>query len=150
MDLRGSAAKSSPILAAVVDGGQFYPLGLGEVQMLLFGISRLALELSRSNGGVPADVRVLESLLGRVVASAQVADRLPTAAVLGSPGSVGWGLAGTVEDMEIREVAEALECGQRNVRDLIARGALSARKRGGRWLVDQLSVVELLESRRSA
>ena len=136
--------------AYVVDGAKMTTLGLGDLQVLRLGLCLLATSMASRDGAVPANVLVLRGLLDRVVAGAAVAGRLPSAAVLGSDGSVGSGGAVNVEDMEIHEVAQALGCGQRNVRDLVARGALPARKRGGRWTFDRLAVVELLEARRSA
>ena len=137
-------------LASVVDGGKMTILGLDDLQLLRLGLRLLASNMASRDGAVPANVLVLRGLLDRVVAGAAVADRLPTAEVLGSVGSLAGGPAVTLEDMEIREAARALGCGQRNVRDLVARGALPARKSGGRWLIDPLDLQELLESRRSA
>ena len=143
------AADHVPV-AVVVDGGKMITLGLDDLQLLRLGLRVLATSVASRDGAVPANVLVLRGLLDRVVAGAAVAGRLPTAAVLGSDGSLVGGPAVNLEDMEIREAARVLGCGQRNVRDLVARGALPARKRGGRWTFDRLAVVELLESRRSA
>ena len=95
-------------------------------------------------------MRSLQGLLERVTVGAAAAGRLPSAAVLGSNGSVEVGSAGTVSVMEIRDAARVLGCGHRNVRDLVTRGALPARKSLGRWLIDPLDLQDLLDSRRSA
>ena len=137
-------------VAVVFDGGKMTTLGLGDLQLLRLGLRLLATGMASRDGAVPANVLVLQGLLDRVATSAEVADRLPTAAALGSVGSVGSGSAGTVEDMETHEVAQALGCGQRNVRDLVTRGALPARKSAGRWLIHPLDLQDLLASRRSA
>ena len=137
-------------LAYVVDGAKMTTLRLGDLQVLRLGLCLLASSTASRDGAVPANVLVLRGLLDRVVASAAVAGRLPSAEVLGSVGSVEVGSAGTVEGMEIRKAAKVLGCGQRNVRDLVARGALPARKSAGRWLIDPLDLQDLLDSRRSA
>ena len=137
-------------LAVIIEGGALTALGLEEVKLIQLGLRRLVSELARRDGAVPANVLVLQGRLERVVAGAAVAGRLPSPEVLGSVGSVGSGLAANVEDMDIREAAKALGCGHRNVRDLVTRGALSARKSGGRWLIDPLDLQDLLDARRSA
>jgi excisionase family DNA binding protein len=38
------------------------------------------------------------------------------------------------------EAARLLDCGERNVRDLAARGRIAARRAGGRWLLDAAAV----------
>ena len=47
------------------------------------------------------------------------------------------------------EAARIIGCGERNIRDLAARGRIPARRTGdrGRWLVDAGAVVELAERR---
>lgn len=42
--------------------------------------------------------------------------------------------------MSTADAARVLECGPRNVIDLVRRGRLVARRTGGRWLVDAASV----------
>lgn len=48
-----------------------------------------------------------------------------------------------------RDAAAQLETGERNIRDLIHRGRLPARRAGGRWLVDA-AAVELRAERKAA
>ena len=138
------------MLAAVVDGGAMTGLNLRDVQLLQLGLRLVAQQLGRRDGAVPADVRVLEGLLDRAVASAMTTSRLPSVAVLGSLGSAAPAPLDMLQAMEISEVAAQIGCGQRNVRDLIARGALPAWKVAGRWLVAPLDLLELLDSRRYA
>ena len=137
-------------LAVVVDGATLTPLGLGDLQLLRLGLRVLATSMASRDGAVPANVLVLRGLLDRVVASAAVAGRLPSAEVLGSVGSVEVGGAVNVEDMEIREAAKMLGCGERNVRGLLTGGSLAGRKVRGRWLISPLDLQDLLDSRRSA
>jgi excisionase family DNA binding protein len=49
----------------------------------------------------------------------------------------------------VAEAARLLDCGERNVRDLVRRGRLSARRTGGRWMVDA-AAVELRAERKAA
>ena len=137
-------------LAIIIEGGALAALGLEDVKVIQLGLRCLVSELARRDGAVPANLLVLQGRLERVVAGAAVAGRLPSAEVLGSVGSLVGGPAVNLEDMEIREAARALGCGQRNVRDLVARGALPARKSAGRWLIAPLDLQDLLDSRRSA
>ncbi len=137
-------------LAYVVDGAKMTTLGLDDLQVLRLGLRLVASSMASRDGAVPANVLVLRGLFDRVVAGAAVAGRLPSAAVRGSVGSVEVGSAGTVSVMEIRDAARVLGCGHRNVRDLVTRGALPARKAAGRWLIDPLDLQDLLDSRRSA
>ena len=141
---------ASGALAVVADGATLTTLGLGDLQFIRRGLQLLASSLAQRDGGVPATVRSLQGLLERVTVGAAAAGRLPRPEVLGSDGSDEAASGGTVEGMEIRKAAKVLGCGQRNVRDLVARGALPARKSAGRWLIDPLDLQDLLDSRRSA
>ena len=140
----------SLMLGALADGGTLRALNLDDIRLLALGLRLLASAHAHRDGAVPANVRVLEGLLDRAVASAQVAARLPSPEALGSNGSAGWAMPATVDLMRVPEVANALGCGQRNVVDLVARGALAGEKRGGRWTFLKLDVLALLQARRSA
>ena len=139
-----------PVLASLVDGGSMSLLYLSDVRLLRSALRLLGTELGRRDGAVPANVAVLAALLDRVAAAAAVAARLPSAAVRGSDGSAWTVPPVNVDRMNLRDVARALGCGERNVRDLVSRGALPAHKAGGRWLVDPLDLDDLLQSRRAS
>ena len=145
-----NAPDRGPVLGGLVDGGELRPLHGDDVQLLQGAVRLLASALSRRDGACPANLAVLQGLLDRVVASEAVRSRLPTSAVLGSVGSPEQVAPASVDRMEIRQVAQALGCKERNVRDLVHRGVLPGVKRGGRWQVEALDVAELLADRRVA
>ena len=151
----GYVVNAGGAVGSLVVGGELVLLDVRDAQLLRLAVRLLASQTACRDGAVPANLLVLQGLFERVAAGAAAtglptAGRLPHSAVLGSDGSAYGALAGTVGGMEIREVAQVLGCGHRNVRDLVARGALPARKAGGRWLVQPLDLQDLLESRRSA
>ena len=139
-----------PVIGTLLDQGGLVLLHGDDLQILARSLRLFASSLASRDGAVPAGVLVLLSALERAATSAAVAARLPSPEVLGSIGSPGRGDSAIVHVMEIREVARALGCGDRNVRDLVARGALPATKTAGRWTFAPLDVAELLESRRYA
>ena len=145
-----NAPDRGPVLGGLVDGGELRSLHGDDVRLLQTAVRLLGSSLSRRDGACPASLAVLQGLLDRVVASEGVRSRLPTSEVLGSNGSPDRVPSASVSLMDIREVAQALGCGERNVRDLVARRALPACKAAGRWMFDRLDVLDLLASRRAA
>ena len=145
-----TAVDPGPVIGVLQDPGGLVTLHLDDLRVLARSLRLYAASLASRDGAVPANLVVLLSAIEQAVASATTTARLPAAAVLGSVGSPGRVEPATVRSMQIREVAKALRCGDRNARDLVTRGALPARKVGGRWIVSPLDVSELLESRRSA
>lgn len=145
-----TATGRGPVIGTLLDQGGLVLLHGDDLQILARSLRLFASSLASRDGAVPAGVLVLLSALERAATSAAVAARLPTAEVLGSVGSVGVALTGIVDRMQIGEVAKRLGCGERNVRDLVARGAVPATKTGGRWTFHPVDVADLLESRRYA
>ena len=145
-----TATGRGPVIGTLLDQGGLVLLHGDDLQILARSLRLFASSLASRDGAVPAGVLVLLSALERAATSAAVAARLPTAEVLGSVGSVGVALTGIVVRMQIGEVAKRLGCGERNVRDLVARGAVPATKTGGRWTFHPVDVADLLESRRYA
>ena len=145
-----TATDRGPVIGTLLDPGGLAMLHGDDLRILARSLRLFASSLARRDGAVPANVLVLLSTIERAVASATTTARLPSPAVLGRLGSPGREDSATVHIMEIREVAVALGCGDRNVRDLAARGALPGEKRGGRWTFAPLDVAELLDTRRSA
>jgi excisionase family DNA binding protein len=87
---------------------------------------------------------------GRTYRSAARA-ALPTAtADSGSTGSAATPRSVKVGDMTTTAVAAQLKTGERNVRDLAARGALPGRRVGRAWLFDAVDVAEYLDTRQEA
>ena len=145
-----TATDRGPVIGTLLDPGGLAMLHGADLQILARSLRLFASSLASRDGAVPANVLVLLSTIERAVASAATSARLPSPAVLGTVGSPGLGDSATIHLMEIAEVAQVLQCGARNVRDLVARGALPGEKRGGRWTFARLDVAELLESRRCA
>ena len=145
-----TAADRGPVLGNLLDHGGLLPLHADDLRILARSLQLFASSLASRDGAVPANVIVMLSALERAATSAATTARLPSAEVLGSVGSPGRVDPATVVLMEIRDVAHALQCGPRNVRDLVARGALPATKAGGRWTFHPIDVAELLEARRCA
>ena len=145
-----TAPDRGQVLGVLVDPGGLVPLHADDLRIMTRSLQLYASSLASRDGAVPANVLVLLSTIERAVTSAATTARLPSPEALGSVGSPGRVDSATVRFMEIRGVAEALGCGDRNVRDLVARGALPGEKRCGRWTFHPIDVAELLESRRCA
>lgn len=122
--------KPDPV-ATMLPGGWVLlgPVGVGYCERALRLLKRTA---ARDGIGAPPEVRALTSTLVSALGTSDAGSaEVPNEAPLSASSSLEMGpvSAGTA--------AEYLEITDRGVRDLCARGALSAERVAGRWVIDR-------------